>query len=78
MRAGQLAAILAALVVLASVAAAASGHDLWNLLVQWTAERMTFAPGQIDYIAPDDLHIPEEPEEYADIQEALWANGPAE
>jgi len=71
MRAGQLAAVLAALVVLASVAAAATGHDLWKFLAQWTTEEMTLSPGQIDYMDPDDLHIPEMPKEYADIREAL-------
>jgi len=74
-RAGQIAAVLSALAVLASVAAAAAGYDLWKLLARWTAEQMTLAPGQIDYMAPDDLHIPEEPGEYADIQEALSAYG---
>jgi len=74
MRAGQLAAVLAALVVLASVAAA-TGHDLWKFLVQWTTEQMTLSPGQIDYMDPDDLHIPEEPEEYNDLREALSAYG---
>ncbi len=72
---GRAAAILAALLMLASVAAAAAGYNLWGLLAQWTAEQMTLAPGQIDYMDPDDLHIPEEPGEYASIQEALSAYG---
>ncbi len=75
MRAGQIAAILAALLVLASVAAAAAGYDLLKLLAQWTSEQMTLAPGQIDYMDPEDLRIPEEPKEYAGIQEALSAYG---
>jgi len=72
---GRAAAILAALLMLASVAAAAAGCNLWGLLARWTAEQMTLAPGQIDYMDPDDLHIPEEPGEYAGIQEALSAYG---
>lgn len=36
---------------------------------------ITLAPGQIEYAAPDDIHIPEEPGEYADLQEALTAYG---
>ena len=72
---GRIAAVLAALMVLATVAAAAAGYDLWGMLAQWTAEEMTLAPGQIDYLDPDDLHIPEEPGEYADLQEALAAYG---
>jgi len=75
MWAGRIAAILAALVMLATVAAAAAGYDLWGCLALWTRETFTLAPGQIDYIDPDDLHIPEEPGEYADIQEALSAYG---
>jgi len=74
-RAGRIAAVLAALLVLASVAAAAAGYDLRKLLAQWTSEQMTLAPGQIDYMDPEDLHVPEEPEEYASIQEALSAYG---
>lgn len=39
------------------------------------AEQITLAPGQIEYADPDDLHIPEEPGEYADLQEALTDYG---
>ena len=45
------------------------------MLAEWTAEKITLTPGQIEYVNPDDLHIPEEPGEYADIQEALTAYG---
>ncbi len=72
---GRVAAVLAALLLSASVAAAASGYSLLELLAQWTAEQFTLAPGQIDYVDPDNLHIPEEPGEYASIQEALSAYG---
>ncbi len=71
---GRTAAVLAALLLLASVAAA-TGFDLWGLLARWTAEQITLAPGQIDYMDPDDIHIPEEPGEYASVQEALSAYG---
>ncbi len=74
-RAVRVAAVLAALLLLASIAAAAAGYNLWRMLVQWTTEQMTLAPGQIDYMDPDDLHIPEEPGEYASLQEALSAYG---
>ncbi len=72
---GRAAAILAVLLMLATVAAAAAGYDLWGLLALWTRETFTLAPGQIDYMDPDDLHIPEEPGEYASLQEALSAYG---
>jgi len=72
---GRAAAALAALLVLASAAAAAAGCDLLELLARWTAEEITLAPGQIDYADPDDLHIPDKPEEYASLQEALSAYG---
>lgn len=72
---GRAAAVLAAILLLASAAAAAAGYDLWKLLAQWTTEQITLAPGQIDYMDPNDLHIPEEPGEYASIQEALSAYG---
>jgi len=75
MWAGRIAAILAALLMLASVSAAAVGCDLWGWLVLWTRETFTLAPGQINYIDPDDLRIPEEPGEYASLQEALTAYG---
>jgi len=71
---GRAAALLAALLMLVTVAAAA-GCELWGLLALWTSEQITLAPGQIDYMDPDDLHIPEEPGEYASIQEALSAYG---
>ncbi len=72
---GRAAAILAALLMLASVAAAAAGYNLWGWLALWTRETFTLAPGQIDYMDPDDIHIPEEPGEYGSLQEALSAYG---
>ena len=71
----QLAALLAALLMLVTVATAAAGYDIWRMLAEWTAEKITLAPGQIEYIDPDDLHIPEEPGEYASLQEALTDYG---
>ena len=64
-----------ALLLLLTVATAAAGYDIWRMLAEWTAEQITLAPGQIEYIDPDDLHIPEEPGEYTDLQEALTAYG---
>ena len=75
LRTVQLAALLAALLMLVTVATAAAGYDIWRMLAEWTAEQITLAPGQIEYIDPDDLHIPEEPGEYTDLQEALTAYG---
>ncbi len=72
---GRVAATLAALLVVASVAAAAAGYNLWEVLARWTAGQITLAPGQIDYADPDQLHIPEQPGQYASMQEALWAYG---
>jgi len=72
---GRIAAITAALLVLVSAAAAVSGYDLLQLLTHWTAEQYTLAPGRVSHIEPDDIHIPEEPEEYADLQSALTAYG---
>ena len=75
LRAVQLAALLAALLMLVTAAAAAAGYDIWRMLAEWTAEQITLAPGQIEYVDPDDLHIPEEPGEYAGLQEALTDYG---
>ena len=75
LRTGQLIAALAALLLLLTVATAAAGYDLWQMMAQWTAEWITLAPGQIEYVDPDDLHIPEEPREYASLQEALTDYG---
>lgn len=75
LRTVQLAALLATLLMLVTIATAAAGYDIWRMLAEWTAEQITLAPGQIEYAAPDDIHIPEEPEEYADLQEALTAYG---
>ena len=75
LRAVQLAALLAALLMLVTAAAAAAGYDIWRMLAEWTAEQITLAPGQIEYADPDDLHIPEEPGEYAGLQEALTDYG---
>ena len=75
LRTGQLIAALAALLLLLTVATAAAGYDLWRMMAEWTAEKITLAPGQIEYVDPDDLHIPEETREYADLQEALTAYG---
>ncbi len=75
LRTGQLVAALVALLLLLTVATAAAGYDIWRMLAEWTAEQITLAPGQIEYIDPDDLHIPKEPGEYTDLQEALTAYG---
>lgn len=75
LRAAQLAAVLAALLMMATIATAAAGYDIWRMLARWTAEVITLAPGQIQYAGQDDIHIPEGPEEYANIQEALTACG---
>lgn len=75
LRTVQLAALLAALLMLVTVATAAAGYDIWRMLAEWTSEQITLAPGQIEYADPDDLHIPEEPGEYADLQEALTDYG---
>jgi hypothetical protein len=75
LRTGQLVAALVALLLLLTVATAAAGYDIWRMLAEWTAEQITLAPGQIEYIDPDDLHIPEEPGEYTDLQEVLTAYG---
>ena len=75
LRTVQLAALLAALLMLVTVATAAAGYDIWRMLAEWTAEQITLAPGQIEYADPDDLHIPEEPGEYTDLEEALTDYG---
>lgn len=75
LRTGQLVAALVALLLLLTVATAAAGYDIWRMLAEWTAEQITLAPGQIEYIDPDDLHIPKELGEYTDLQEALTAYG---
>ena len=69
------AAALAVLLLSVSVAAAATGHDLWKLLAQWTDETMGIAPGQIAPEEEDAIRIPEEDTEYASLQEAVDACG---
>lgn len=71
----RIAVALAALLTLLTVATAAAGYDIWRMLAEWTAEKITLLPGQIEYADSDDIHIPEEPGEYTDIQEALTAYG---
>ena len=71
----RIAAALAALLTLLTVATAAAGYDIWRMLAEWTAEKITLSPGQIEYANPDDIHIPENPEEYTDLQAALTAYG---
>lgn len=75
LRTVQFAALLAALLMLITVATAAAGYDIWRTLAEWTEEKITLAPGQIEYADPDELHIPEEPGEYASLQEALTDYG---
>lgn len=75
LRTVQLAALLAALLMLVTVATAAAGYNIWGMLAEWTEETFTLAPGQIEYADPDDLHIPEGPGEYAGLQEALTDYG---
>lgn len=75
LRTVQLAALLAALLMLITVATAAAGYDIWRMLAEWTAEQITLAPGQIEYADPDDIHIPEEPREYDNLQNALTDYG---
>lgn len=65
------AAALAALLLSASVAAAAAGHDLWRMLARWTDEVISIAPGQVTRVDPDEIRIPEEGTEYSNLQEAL-------
>ena len=71
----RIAAALAALLTLLTVATAAAGYDIWRMLAEWTAEKITLSPGQVEYEDPDDIHIPENPEEYTDLQAALTAYG---
>lgn len=66
--------VVAALVVLllsVSATAAATGHDLWRLLAQWTDEVISITPGQVTRVDPDEIRIPEEGTEYSSLQEAL-------
>lgn len=70
-RAALAAAVLCALMLCVSVAAAANGYDFLKLLAQWSDEQVWLNPDRIEPVAEDDIHIPEEPKEYANIQEAL-------
>ena len=45
LRTVQLAALLAVLLMLVTVATAAAGYDIWRMLAEWTAEQITLAPG---------------------------------
>ena len=65
------AAALVFLLLSVSVAAAASGHGLWELLARWTDETMSITPGHIVPVEEDAIRIPQEDTEYASLQEAL-------
>lgn len=71
LRAALAGALLCALVLSVSVAAAATGFDFLKILAQWTDEQLWLAPGQIDPASKDEIHIPEEPREYTSLQEAF-------
>ena len=66
---------LAATLLLFCAAAGANGYDLWGILARWTDEQLAIEPDQIVPIPKSDIHIPEEPEEYSSLQEALSACG---
>lgn len=69
---GLRAAAAAAVVLLSvSATAAAGSRGLEGLLALWTDERMWLTPSQIVPVDRDELSIPEEPEDYASLQEAL-------
>lgn len=65
------AAALVFLLLSVSVAAAASGHGLWELLARWTDETMSITPGHIVPVEEDAIRIPQEDTEYASLQEAV-------
>lgn len=69
------AAALAALLLSVSVAAAATGHDLWRMLAQWTDETMGITPGWIVPTEEEAIRIPEEDGKYANLREAVEACG---
>ena len=71
LRAALAVALLCALVLSVSVAAAAIGFDFLKILAQWTDEQIGLAPGQIDPASKDEIHIPKKPKEYTSLQEAL-------
>lgn len=70
-RAALVAALLCALMLSVSVAAAANGFDFLKVLAQWTDEQFWLAPGQIDPASKDEIHIPEEAKEYTSLEEAF-------
>lgn len=70
-----LAATAAAVLLCVSVAVTANDRDLGDLRALWTDERIWLTPGQIVPAGRDEIHMPEEPGEYASIQEALAACG---
>lgn len=65
------AAVLVLLLLSVSVTAAAEGQDFWRHLARWTDDDVRLAPEQILHTDQDDIHIPEEEKEYADMWEAL-------
>ena len=75
LRTALAAAALAATLLLFCAAAGANGYDLWGILARWTDEQLAIEPDQIVPIPKSDIHIPEEPEEYSSLQEALSACG---
>lgn len=71
LRVAVAAAVLAAALLSLSLVAAASGFDLWRRLAQWTDEVIQLTPAQTGQADMDDIRLPEEPKEYATLQEAL-------
>lgn len=69
------AAALAVLLLSASLTAGANGYNFRRLLAWWTDEVISIAPGGIVRAEEDEIHIPDESREYADLQEALDACG---
>ena len=75
-RAGVVAAILAAFLFATSVTAYALGYDLWGTFVQWTKDTFSFVSQTSDdnYTDINTVNSPIE-QEYASLQEALDAYG---
>lgn len=63
--------MLVLLLLSISVTTAAEGQNFWRYLVRWTDEDVHLAPEQILHTDRDDIHVPEEGKDYADIREAL-------
>lgn len=74
-QAARAAAVFAIVVLLINTTAAAMGYSLWGMLARWTDDDLSLQPEQIVPVQPEDIALPDEKQDYDDLQQALEAYG---